>query len=419
MSDKTRSAFPKGGKNWEELQHEMRERCAKDFDYRGGRTSIFFFYADQETYEIGKNAYLEHFSENALGNAHAYPGLGSMERDILDYGMDLLSAPESGKGVFTTGGTESIFLSMKAARELHRTKKAGKSGRRPNIVMPLSGHPAFDKSAIVMDLEIRRAPLDESRRVDPRAMAALVDEDTMALVGSAPCFPHGVIDPISELGKIAVERDIWLHVDSCVGGWIAPFFKRIGREIPDFDFSVPGVRSISADLHKFGFCPKPASTVFFRDAEDIERSTFRLDGWTSGVYVTATFCGTRPGAAVSAAWSVLNHMGTTGFEDVARRMAAMTDKYAAGIRAIDGITMIAEPILTVMNFGSDEFDIYAVAQSMKDKGWLPGLTRKPKGMQTMLSMQHEPVCEAYLADLRRSVETARTAKTQATIKATY
>jgi glutamate/tyrosine decarboxylase-like PLP-dependent enzyme len=419
MTNRSRNAFPKGGATWETLQREMRERCAHDFDFRHGRTSIFFFYSDQETYEIGKKAYFEHFSENALGNGRAYPGLGTMEQDVLDYGLDLLSAPDSAKGVFTTGGTESIFLSMKAAREAYRAKKPGSEGKRLNIVMPVTGHPAFDKSAIVMDIDIRRAPLGENRRVDTKALADLIDENTMAIVGSAPCFPHGVIDPISELSKIALERDVWLHIDSCVGGWIAPFFKRIGRKIPDFDLSLPGVRSISADLHKFGFCPKPASTVFFRNEEDIARSTFRLDGWTSGVYVTATFCGTRPGAAVAAAWSVLNHMGRTGFEDVARRMAAMADKYVAGIEAIDGLKMIAKPDLTVLNFGSDDVDIYAVAQLMKDKGWFPGLTREPKGMQTMLSMQHDPVSDDYLRDLRASVEAARTGKTQTTIKATY
>jgi glutamate/tyrosine decarboxylase-like PLP-dependent enzyme len=285
--------------------------------------------------------------------------------------------------------------------------------------MPVTAHPAFDKSAIVMDVDIRRSPLGENRRADAKALAELIDENTMAIVGSAPCFPHGVIDPIAEFSKIAVERDVWLHVDSCVGGWIAPFFKRIGREIPDFDLSLPGVRSISADLHKFGFCPKPASTVFFRDEEDLARSTFRLDGWTSGVYVTATFCGTRPAGAVAAAWSVLNHLGTAGFEDLARRMAAMADKYVAGIEATDGLALIAKPDLTVLNFGSNEMDIYAVAQLMRDKGWFSSLTREPRGMQTMLSMQHDPVSDEYFRDLRASVEAARTGKTETTIKATY
>jgi sphinganine-1-phosphate aldolase len=419
VSEVERRPFPRGGVKWDALRDEMRERTARDFDFRGGKTSIFFFYADQETYEIGKNAFFEYFSQNALGSTRAYPGLATMERDILDYGLDLLSAPQSGKGVFTTGGTESIFLGIKAAREFHRSKNVSAPGKKLNIVMPVSAHPAFDKAAIVMDIDIRRAPLLGDRRADVRAMRQLVDRDTMALVGSAPCFPHGVIDSIDDIGAIAVEHDVWLHVDSCVGGWVAPFFKRIGRSIPNFDFRSPGVRSISADLHKFGFCPKPASTVFFRNADDLARSTFKLDAWPSGTYITATFCGTRPGGAVAAAWAVLNHLGTTGFEDVARRMSAMTDQYVAGIRAIDGLQMWAEPDVTVLNFGSTEFDIYAVAEQMKARGWLPGLTRDPKGMQTMLAMHHEPAREQYLADLRECARTALETNAKGTIKATY
>jgi glutamate/tyrosine decarboxylase-like PLP-dependent enzyme len=419
MTDATRARFPEGGLEWDAIQAEMRSRSAKDYDYRKGRTSIFFFYADEATYEIGRKAFMTHFSENALASGRAYPGLASMERDILDYGLDLLQAPAGGRGVFTTGGTESIFLGMKAARDFHRAKPGSAAGRPLNMVIPLSAHPAFEKAGIVMDVEVRRTALRDDLRADASALAAAVDENTMALVASAPCFPHGVVDPVREIGRVAAERDIWLHVDACVGGWIAPWFRSAGRNIPDFDLSVPGVRSISADLHKFGFCPKPASTVFFRDAEDVERSTFRLDGWTSGVYTTATFCGTRPGAAVAAAWSVLNHLGRRGFEALAGRMAEMTDRYVEGILAIPGLKLIAQPDISVVNFGSDEVDIYAVAEGMRDRGWLPGLTRTPRGMQTMLAMQHEPVRAPYLRDLAASTAAARERAAVGTIKAVY
>lgn len=414
-----RSPFPAGGKHWPELQHEMAERSARDKDFFHGRTAIFFFYAEEEAYEIGKKAFYEHFSENALGNGRAYLGLASMERDVLDYGLDMLHAPETGRGVFTTGGTESIFLGIKAAREFHRATRKERAGRRHNIVMPVTAHPAFDKAALVMDVDIRRAPLRADLRANVEEMRKLIDEDTMALVGSAPCFPHGVIDEISAIGRLAEEANIWLHVDSCVGGWIAPFFRRIGRDIPVFDFEVPGVRSISADLHKFGFCPKPASTVFFRDGEDADRSQFRLDGWPSGLYVTSTFCGTRPGGAVSAAWAVLNHMGTAGFERAARNLSSLVDSYVAGLTAIDGIEMCAKPDVTILNFTSKAFDMYAVAEQMQKRDWLPGLTRTPRGMQTMLAMHHAPIREKYLADMRESVAAVKEAGTVGTIKATY
>jgi glutamate/tyrosine decarboxylase-like PLP-dependent enzyme len=418
MAGTDRKSFPEIGREWPELKHDMDGLTSGDADWRGGRTAIFFFMADEETYQVGKRAYMEHFSENALGATRAYPGLGKMEADVLDYGLDLLHAPQGGRGVFTTGGTESILLAVKAAREAHRARHPG-PWRPLNLVMPITGHPAFDKAALLMDVEIRRAPLTADRRVDAAAMGKLIDADTMLVVASAPCFPHGVIDPIAEVSRLALEAGVWLHVDACVGGWVAPFFERIGRGAPVFDFRLEGVRSISADLHKFGFAPKPASTVFFRDGEDLERSIFRLGSWPSGVYTTATMSGSRPGAAVAAAWAVINHLGTRGYETAARNLAEVVDAYVAGISGIEGLKFWAKPDVSILNFGSDELDIYAIADAMKARGWIPGLTRDPKGMHTMLSMQHAAAREAYLADLRTCTEAVRASNAKSQATATY
>lgn len=419
MSNPTRAAFPPGGVAWPGLKAEMDRRTAGDADWKGGRTAIFFFMANEEAYDIGKRAFMEHFSENALGAARAYPGIGSMERDVIDYGLDLLHAPDGGRGVFTTGGTESILLGVKSARDRHRAAGKGHAGKPLNLVMPVSGHPAFDKAAILMDVEVRRAPLRPDRRVDVEALKALVDENTFLIVGSAPCFPHGVIDPIGEIAAFAQARGVWMHVDACVGGWVAPFFERVGRGTPVFDFRHEGVRSISADLHKFGFAPKPSSTVFFRDGADLERSTFRLGAWPSGMYTTATMSGSRPAGAVAGAWAVLNHLGTSGYERAARDMAEMTDAYVAGIRAIPGLELWAQPDVTIVNFGSNAFDIYAVAERMRSRGWVPGLTSEPRGMHTMLSMQHAPAREAWLADMAASVDEVRATQAKSDLAATY
>jgi len=414
-----RAAFPPGGRDWDSLSAEMEAMSAKNADFRGGRTPIFFFFTNNEAYEVGKKAYTKYFGENALGAGRAFPGVAAMERGVLDYGLSLLNAPADAAGIFTTGGTESIFLGIKAAREFHRAKPGAKPGAPMNLVMPVTAHPAFDKAALIMDIELRRAPLGADKRVDVAAMAQLADENTMALVGSAPCYPHGVIDPITQIGKIALERNIWLHVDGCVGGWIAPHFRAIGRDIPAFDLSVPGVRSISADLHKFGFCPKPASTVFFADRNDLDRSVFRLDGWPSGVYVTSTFCGTRPAGAVAAAWAVLNHLGTSGYQSAARRLSAMADRFVAGIEAIPGLEFWSKPDLTLMNFGSNEFDVFAVTERMQTRGWVPGLTRNPPGMHLMLAMHHEPALPQYFDDLKASIAEVKEAGAKGTIKAVY
>ncbi|MEM1313429.1 MAG: aminotransferase class V-fold PLP-dependent enzyme [Pseudomonadota bacterium] len=406
MTDRNaRAAFPQGGADWEALQARMADYAAGDVDWRSGRSPLFVFKNDEATYEIGRRAFFEYFNENGLGGTRAFFGIGRMEREVLDYGLSLLNAPEGGVGVFTPGGSESIFLAVKAARDRFRARP-GAPRRELNLVMPDTAHAAFDKAAQVMDLEIRRAPLGPDRRVDVAAMEALIDDRTFLLVGSAPCYPHGVVDPIPRISRIAEARGIWLHVDACVGGWMLPFFAAAGRDLPEFDFRQPGVRSISADLHKFGFCPKPASTLFYREIEDRDRAQFVADAWPSGVFRTSTLAGTRPGGAVAAAWAVLNHLGSSGYLTAARRLAAMTDAYVAGIEAIEGLEMIARPDFSIVNFGSSVHDMTAVATGLSDRGWLVTLTRRPVGLHLMMSLLHEAPREDYLADLRAAVDGA-------------
>lgn len=415
-----RATFPTGGTGWDELRTEMRRRSDNDIDWRHGRTPLFVFYCDDETYEVGRRAYFEFFTENALGRKRAFLGLDSMERDILDYGLSLFNAPGGAEGAFSTGGSESIFLAMKAARDALRANSGIQRGDgRLNIVMPITGHPGFDKAADAMDLEIRRGEVGPDKRATGASLRPLIDERTIAIVGSAPCFPHGVMDRIDELSDLAIETGTWLHVDACVGGWLAPWFTRIGRSTPDFDFRFPGVRSVSADLHKFGFCPKPASTVFYRNADDLARATFKADSWPNGRFETATLAGTRPGGAVAASWAVLNHLGENGYRRVAAQLGAMVDAYVDGIEAL-GLRMIARPEFSIINFTADDVDIFEVAEDMQANGWLPGLTRDPKGMHAMMSLLHESSREDFLAALGTALEKVRSGgNTPATVEAVY
>ncbi len=401
-----RANYPEGGATWESLKSQMDAMRTDDIDWKNGRAPLYVFHNDAATLDIGKRAYMEYFSENALGRKRAFLSVQKMEQDVLDFGLSLFNAPSNGHGVFTSGGSESILLAMKAARDVWRAAHPGAENRL-NLVMPISAHPAFDKACSLMDIEIRRAPLNPDCRVDINAIAEEVDDNTMAIVGSAPCFPHGVFDDISALSDLAVSKGLWLHVDACVGGWLAPFFARNGRPTPDFDFRFHGVRSISADLHKFGFCPKPASTVFFRNADDHEKAVFVADQWPSGRFETSTLVGTRPAGSVASAWAVLNHLGSKGYSDVADRLGKMVDRYVAEIKKIDGLRMVAQPELTIINFTSDEVDMGLVADEMKARGWLPGMTRHPKGLHIMLSMFHAPALESYIADLQQAVESAR------------
>jgi glutamate/tyrosine decarboxylase-like PLP-dependent enzyme len=260
-----------------------------------------------------------------------------------------------------------------------------------------------------MDLEVRRTPLTEDCRGDPSAMAAAIDDQTMMLVGSAPCFPHGVIDPIAALSELGQSRNLWLHVDACVGGYLAPFARKLGYPVPAFDFELPGVWSLSADLHKFGHCPKPASTVFYRNPEIHAFQKFDNAEWSGGRMITQTYVGTRPGGAIAAAWAVMNHLGEEGYLAISKRLLEMSKAYVQGIKAIPGLAVVGDPHLSIVSYQSIDsaVPIASVAEKMREKGWLIGMTRAPSAIVTMLSLLHEPVREEYLADLRDAVATVR------------
>jgi len=412
-----RKSFPTSGAEWKALDAEMTAMSGADIDWRGGRAPLYVFHGSDSAHEVGFQAFMKYFNENALGGRRAFFGLKRMEDEVVEMGLDLFQAPGQAVGNMTTGGSESIFMAVKACRDWARTQPRLKAPY--NIIAPFTAHAAFNKAGDVMDIEVKRLATGENRRADVEAMAAAMDESTIMLAGSAPCFPHGVIDPIAELSELALARDIWLHVDACVGGYVAPFFQRIGRDIPAFDMALPGVRSLSADLHKFGFCPKPASTVFYRQEEDRERGLFHFDQWPNGQFSTATLSGTRAGGAVAAAWAVMNHLGEAGYMEIARQLAAMADAYVAGIKAVDGLHLWAEPDLTIINFGAHDFDIFKVAEGMDARGWLPGLTQNPKGMHAMLSMYHAAGREDYLADLAASVLEAKRQDGASDLKAVY
>ena len=395
----------------------MKALSAGDIDWRRGRVPLYVFKASDEIATLGRDAFLEFFTENALGGKRAFHGLKKMEDDIVSIGLSLFHAPDDAAGFFTTGGSESIISAVLACRDFGR-RQSGRADKRGNIVLPYSAHPAFTKAARLMDIELRRIPVAANYRADVVAMSRAIDADTMMLVGSAPCFSYGTIDPIADLGRLAEERGVWLHVDACVGGYIAPFAAKAGYAIPGFDFAVPGVTSISADLHKFGFCPKPASTVFYRSAERAACQPFEMDDWPGGKFATATLVGTRPGGAVAGAWATLQGMGEQGYVATARQIMELAREYRRGIEAI-GLAVVGDPDLSILCFTSNDFDMLRVSEVMAARGWLPGLVREPRAMHLMLSMLHAPAREDYLRDLRDAVaqvrqESGKTAKVDVT-----
>ena len=400
--------FPHGGRSRAEIEAALADMAQGDADWRHGRVPLYVFGATPEVAEVGRAAFNAYFTENALGGRRAFPSLRRMEEEVVGMALDLFHGPLGAAGFMTSGGTESIVIAVKAARDWGRAQRRDRA-HRGNLVLPVSAHPAFDKAAGLMDLEVRRLPVAPDFRADPAALAQALDTDTIMLVGSAPCFPYGVVDPIPALSELALSRGAWLHVDACVGGYFAPFARALGRPIPEFDFGLPGVSSLSADLHKFGFTPKPASTVFYRDAARAAAQGFDLNVWPNGRFATATLVGTRPGGGVAAAWAVMTYLGRDGYTAIAERLLAMKDAYVQGIEAIPGMRVYGRPDLSIIGFGDPSLDIGSVAQDMAGRGWVPGLLQDPPGLHMMMSLLHEPVREQYLHDLGAAARAAKPA----------
>lgn len=414
-----RIKLPQQGRKPQEVLDEVRSFKAADIDWKHGRSPLFVFKADDELYELGRAAFFEYFSENALGAGRAFPSVKKMEDEVVSMALDLFGAPDSARGFMSTGGTESIIQAVQTCRDWSRQQRSAPH-HRGNIVAPESVHPAFDKAAKLMDLQIRRAPVGADFRADVAALEALIDEDTIMLVGSAPCFPYGVIDPITQIGELAERKRLWLHVDACVGGYLAPFARLIGRDIPEFDFGVKAVHSMSADLHKFGFCPKPASTVFYRSAELSKFHHFDTNAWPSGRFFTSTLVGTRPAGGVASAWATFQHLGVEGYKKIARDLMGFVDQYKQGIESIEDLRVIGQPHLSIVAFGSDEVDVFRVAELMAEEGWLPGLLQRPKAIHRMMSMVHASSLDEYLSAARGAMARVRAeATTRSKIQAIY
>jgi len=411
-----RIPFPGGSRERDDVLATIRSLKTGDIDWKRGRAPLYVFDAGDDVYEMGRAAFFEYFKENALGGRRAFPSVLRMETEVIGMAIDLLHGDDDVQGFMTTGGTESIIQAVQSARDHVRAsnRKAG------NIVTAHSVHPAFNKAARLMDVEVRRTPVGADLRASRAQFEKAVDDETFMIVGSAPCFPYGVIDPISDLAQLAQDIGVWFHVDACVGGYVAPFAAMIGRDIPAFDFAVPGVSSISADLHKFGFCPKPASTVFYRNGELARFHAFDFDDWPNGQFYTTTICGTRPAGGVAAAWAVFNHLGLEGYKKIATELMDFVDAYKRRIEAIDGLKILGSPDLSIVAYHSEDFDVYGVAERLKEKGWLPGLVRDPHAIHQMMSLVHAKVLDEYIADVTAAVDHVRSDPAfKSTLSATY
>ncbi len=391
------SALPTSGQSSDHILAEIAERRSGDLDWRGGRAfSLVYNAADPELEALQHRVADDFMHENAL-NPFAYPSLRSMEAEILAMAGEVLGG-DARAGALSSGGTESIFLAVQTARDHGRDLRGIGS---PNVVVPSTVHPAFPKACKYLGVEMVRVAVGPDLRADVGAMIDGITPDTVMVVGSAPCYPFGVIDPIVDLASAAAERGVLCHVDACLGGWLLPFWEQIGEPVPPWDLSVPGVTSLSADLHKYGYAFKGVSVVMYADRALLKRQHFFYDDWPGGMYGSATTAGTRPAPPIAAAWATMRFLGRDGYRAKAQRVRTATKGFQTGIRGLDGLEITGDPDMSVFEFSATHADIFAIGDVMDERGW--GLDRQQGGLHLMVSPGHDVSVNAFVEDLGRAV----------------
>ena len=364
--------LPDHGQPPAQVLDELARLKADDRDWRSGRVFSLVYSAGEEHHHLLEQALAMYAAENGL-NVLAFPSIGRLQHDLVRNTASLLGAddPASGGGVegyLTSGGSESLVQATKVARDVARERGVA----RPSVVAATSAHAAFTKGADYFDLELRRVPVGPDFRADPAAMEAAVDESTILLVGSAPAYPTGVVDPIEELAAVARRHDVLLHVDACMGGYLLPFLARLGRFDVPFDFRVDGVTSMSADLHKYGYAAKGVSVALYRTHELARHQVFVTTDWDGGFYASTTVAGSKPAGPIAAAWAAMMHLGLDGYLRLTAEAHDAALALRRGIEGIDGLVVRGDPPATVLAFGAADpaaLDIFAVGDALADRGW--------------------------------------------------
>lgn len=384
------------------IHRDLQQMLAGDVDWRNGRLQGLNHFGGDDVLEVAQQAY-DVFSSTNPVSRRAFPSVGHLQDEIIASAVRLMGGQGGECGTVTSGGTESIFMAMLGALERFRLRNPD---ARPELVIPETAHPAFNKHAHYFGVKAIRVPVGQDFRADPLAMEKAIGPNTMMIVGSAPSYPCGLFDPITEIAEIAVRHDVWMHVDACIGGFQAPFVKLLGYNIPEFGFTIPGVCSISADLHKYGFTLKGASVVLFGNEEMRERTLFRFTDWPRGLYMTDSFSGTRSGGPIAAAWAVMRYLGYEGYVALNRRIMTMRDDLIQRLEKLD-CELVGKPELSLIAICPRNADLAIVSDEMAKRGWILNLLLEPKGIQIMLNISHEGHMETFADDLEYSISAAR------------
>lgn len=393
-----------------EIYSQLKAQNAPTYGPRMFRPSYF---AGEDVVEVGERAFAAFSKENWLYGRTSYPALGQLEDEVLASLHRLFHTPDRAGGIFTSGGTESLLLSVKIARD--HARSVGRATEPYNIVLPHTGHPAFNKAADLLCLEVRRAPGSVEYLADLAWMEAACDERTVMIVGSAPPYPFGQVDPIEALSEIAERHRAWLHVDACLGGMVLAFLGSLGEIVPPFDFRVPGVSSLSVDLHKYGYASKGISALLLRDraAEKHARTVFT--DWPAGLYATPGISGTRSGGSLASAWAVMRYLGYSGFVERTQKIMAIRNEFIAGLKAISGRTL-GKPDCYHFNFQIEGIDSLLLAEALTEEGWIVSTTENPNSIQLMISAAHDGVAPEFCASVKSLADDIRSGRRKVTGK---
>ena len=397
-------ALPRQGLATSEIVDALQAKRAADARWQDGRTFGMVFDGGAAVHEVAETAALMFLHDNALNTA-AFPSIASIQSEVVAMCAAMLHGSPGVSGFMTSGGTESILMAVKAARERGRIERGV---TEPEMVLPESAHAAFHKAAHYFGVRALKVPVRPDWRADVDAMADVVTENTVLVVGSAPQYPQGVIDPIPDLADLAADVGASFHTDACMGGFVLPFMEALGEPVPPWDFRVPGVTTISADIHKLGYAPKGASVILHRSKELRRYQTFVFDDWLGGLYASPNMQGSRPAMPMACAWAVMQHLGQDGYERLTRVVLDTTRRMIDGIRAIQGLEVLGEPdahlLAIVAEAGwEDRLDVFAVGDALATRGWHLDRQGPPDSLHATVSAGNAPVMEEFLADLAAAV----------------
>jgi glutamate/tyrosine decarboxylase-like PLP-dependent enzyme len=378
--------------------------------WRDGFASGAVYHGQKDHIEFLNKIYATYSQANPL-HADLWPSISKYEAEIVSMTANMLGAKDAEQldstqdnicGTVTSGGTESILLAMKTYRDWARAEKGVKN---PEMILPVTAHAAFDKAAQFFNIKAVRVPINGEYKADIGAVERSISRNTIVIVGSAPSYPHGIVDPIEEMSELAKARGVGFHTDSCLGGFLLPWAERLGYPVPPFDFRLPGVTSISADTHKYGYAAKGTSVILYR-SEDLRRyQYYTVADWPGGLYFSPTFAGSRPGALSAACWASMVVMGESGYLEATQRILESAAKIRAGIETFPELYVLGDP-LWVIAFDAHDLDIYRIMEGMAKRKWSLNGLHKPRCIHLCVTLTHtQPgVGERFIADLKDVIE---------------